>query len=286
MATRKYNPDLTADPGFVPGRKKPRKRKRKKRVTKAARQKAIDEFNYKDRVKRMRGLFGDEFKASEGYDLRKFNDWTPQQKAKVTRYFRVIAPRITGDFVVKRYRRPDNLEAAIDATLQEKKLPGQTAAVFSVDPGEKLDVKIRRGKATVSRDGLAEQKLIFDKAAFLDDPDAEIERVLELTDANVFRIITGANKQNKVLTRSDIVQEIFSLIARYNEDQVLEHERSYEEWLDGLIAYPGTEKRTKQKVNKFVKRHKELVEKRTKERLEARKARAKKYTRRQLLKGR
>ena len=277
------------DPGFVPHPKKRKARKKKKGpkpLTKKQREAAIAEFNYKDRVKRMRGLFGDQFKASNGYDLRKVGDWTPAQKAKVTKYFRVIAPRITGDFVVKRYRKPENLKAAIDASLQEGMLKGQTAAVYSVDPGEKLEVKIIKGRAKVKRDGVGEQKMIFDKAAFLDDPEAEIDRILSQTDANVFRLIVGANKQNKVLTRADIAQEIFSLIARYNEETVLEHERTYEEWLDGLIAYPGTVKRTAAKVQKHIDKHKKLTEQRQEARQSERRRRSKVYTRRQLLKGR
>ena len=241
-----------------------------KEKTKKQRETEIKRAQYKERAKRMRVLFRDEFSAKNGFDLRKVDSWTPAQKAKVTKYFRVVAPRITGDFVVKRYRRSDNLEAAVRSSLQEKLLPGQTAAAFSVDPGEDLTVKVREGKAIVARNGMRQLELMFDKAAFLSDPKSEIERVLAETDANVFRIIVGGQKQNKTLTRSDVIDEIVSLIENYSPENIRrdQGQRSFDEWLNGLIAYPGTEKRTFSRVSRFVYQHKKVMEKRERDRLD------------------
>lgn len=278
---RRKNPMGFDDPGFVPRPKKKKKRTQSGK-TKAQREALDKKRQYKERAKRMRGFFGDEFKATAGYDLRSVDSWTPQQKAKVTKYFRVMAPRITGDFIVRRYTVPENLDAAIDASLQEKKLPGQTAVAFSVDPGEKLEIKVKRGVATVKKHGIQRIELKFDKKAFLNDPKAEIDRVLKQTNANVFQILTGGQGQNKTLTRGMVIDEIVSLIEKYPIKKAAgkgsgrgRYVRPYTDWLNGLIAYPGTKQKTLTAVDKFVKAHVVAVDKRRQDHLDSLSAKAK-----------
>jgi hypothetical protein len=225
---------------------------------------------YKERAKRLRPFFGDSFKAANGFDLRSPGKWTPQQKAKVTKYFRVMAPRITGEFKVKRYRIPERLNSAIDATLQEQPLKGQTAAVFSVyDTREKLDVKIVKGKAQVKRSGVGQVKLKFDKAAFLADPKKEIDRALSMTDANIFRVLVGGQEQLKTLTRADVENEIMKLVRDYAPANIRrdQGQRPFDDWLNGVVAYPGTEKQTYTAVEKFVHRQEMATAKRERDRL-------------------
>ena len=284
MSKRKQNPSLAASPGYVPRKKKRKRRpKPKAEFTKAEREAAIQKANYIERTKRMRGLFGDQFKAKDGYDLRKINSWTPAQKAKVTRYFRVIAPRITGDFVVRRYRIKENFDAALSASLQEKPLKGQTAVAFSVDPGEKLEVKVKKGRAKVVRDGFQNVKLQFDKNALIEDPDREIDRILALTNANVFRVLTGAFKQNKTLTRSNVRDELVRLIRYYDPSNIErdQGQRPFDEWLNGLIAYEGSEEKTFRGVDKFVQRHIKRMKQRERDRLDDLSAKKKGMTRAQ-----
>lgn len=284
---RKRNPITDPPKGRV---RPPKKRKKKKPLlTKKEREAAIAEYNYRDRVKRMRGIFGDQFKAKDGYDLRKFNSWTPAQKSKVTKYFRVIAPRITGPFVKKYYRRKDHLTEAIVESQQEQLLPGQTAAVFSVDdPREKVQVKFSKKKpATVVRRGIEQVSLRFDRAAFLDDPEAEVERVLDLTDANVFRIITGANLQNRTLNRNEIIDEIFKIIANYSADTPGYQGRSFDEWLNGLVAYPGTQSKVRPKIQQIISKHAKITSARRQQHNRERAKRGgRNYTAAELKKGR
>ena len=283
MAGRKRNPQKPGEGvmGFTADdkpKRKPRKKQPKKKPdkTKAQLEKEVKREQYRERVKRMRGLFGDQFKPKDGYDLRRINSWTPQQKSKITRYFRVIAPRITGDFVVKRYRKAENLRAAIDASLQEKPLRGQTAAAFSVDPGERVEIKVVRGRATVKKQGLKQVRLMFNKNAFLVDWEKEVDRVLDETDANAFRVITGAFEQNKMLTRKDVKEEILKLLMDYHPAAIRNRKdmREATEWLNGIAAYPGAAKKTQTQLEKMIERHKKMVDKRVKDRLDARAAEA------------
>lgn len=212
---------------------------------------------YRERAKRLRPFFKDVFTASEGFDLRSPDKWTPAQKAKVTKYFRVMAPHITGDFVVKRYRRPDNKKAALEASMQERPLKGQTAVAFrKTDTREALRVTVKDGVANVVRSGVEQISLDFNRKAFMRDPDAEIDRALAKTDANVFRIQTGAFAQLKTLTRSEVKAEIARLIKQYSPENIRrdQGQRPFDDWLNGLIAYPGTKKKTYTKVQSFVRR--------------------------------
>jgi hypothetical protein len=218
---------------------------KKKFLTKAQRKKGIKYDDYYQRVKAMRPYFGEIFSAKAGYDLRRGpKAWTPAQKRKITRYYRVMAPRLGGgDFVVKRYRRPDHLKAAITASLQEEFLPGQRAAIFSVDKGEELQVKItRKRQVLVTRDGLDEQEFIFDRKAFLKDWKAEVERNLAQTDAKLFKVITGANKSKLTFTRAGLIDEIAGMVERYDIESIDASgfdDRFFGEWLNGLVGYKG-----------------------------------------------
>ncbi len=243
------------------------KRDKKKQKREAVQLRA----QYKTRAKRLRPFFKDMFSAKSGFDLRKPGTWTPQQKRKVTNYFRVMAPRITGDFKVKRYRLPENTRAAIDASLQEHPLKGQTAVAFSMThPREKLEISIKDGVANVRQSGVSHVELKFNKKAFLKDPDAEIDRALNATDANIFRVITGAQQQLKTLTRSDVKEEIARLTRMYKESNIRRDmgQRPFDDWLNGLMAYPGTEKKTQTAVDKFVYRQERASAKREIDRLD------------------
>jgi len=217
---------------------------------------------YAERAKRMRPIFRDMFSAKSGFDLRSPDSWTPAQKAKVTKYFRVVAPNITGDFEVKRYRIPENMAAAVDASLQEKPLKGQTGAAFRVDPGEKLEIKIKHGVATVKQFGIRRIKLKFDKKKFLQDPKAEVNRVMQQTDAQVFRVLVGGQGQNTTLNRNEVMDEIMRLVEKYDPRNIRtdQAQRPFTDWLNGLIAYPGTPEKTYSSVDKFVQNHKKVME--------------------------
>lgn len=260
MTKRRKNPILhfptLGDPGY-------KARRIGKTQTKVKRKKLDKKRQYKERAKRLRPFFKDMFAAKTGFDLRSPGKWTPAQKARVTRYFRTMAPNITGDFEVKRYYIPENMAAAVEASLQERSLKGQTAAAFQVDPGERLDIKIKRGVATIKKHGMARVKLKFDITLFAKDMKKEVERVLSQTDAQVFQILTGAQGQNLVLSREDVMDEIVRLVEAYAPENIRpdQAQRPFTDWLNGLIAYEGEVKRTYSAVYKFVRGHKKVMAK-------------------------
>lgn len=271
MTKRRKNPVYSSGKRFryrvVDGQKVPPKGQT---LTKRDRKQFSKTVAYMERVKALRPFFGDTFKASEGFNLHDVENWTPAQKRKVTRYYRELAPIIaSGNFQVKRYRKPERLNAAIEASLQEQKLPGQKVAVFSVDPGERVELewKAREREPIVKRGGIEEQKLMFDKNAFLADWKSEVERVLSQTDANVFKVVTGRFRTTETFTREAVIDRILAFMVSYPEEMKQSkgfEDKWYGEWLNGIIAYKGV---SLSKMRTLSKAHKKEVDARRRERL-------------------
>lgn len=252
---------------------------RKPLITKRSRKEFSRIVNYMERVEMMRPYFRDVFTPTAGFNLHDIDDWTPAQKRKVTRYFRVMAPRITGgERVVKRYRRKDHLDSAIRSSLQEEMLPGQTAAVYSVDPGQELQIKFTRKHALiVTRGGILEDEIRFDKNAFLRDWKSEVNKALESTDAKLFKIITGANRSEQTFTRTTLIEEIAQLMESYGEAELDPSEfdaKWFGEWLNGIIAYKGV---TMTKLTRISRVHKGEAQERRRQHNKDRAKRRRKY---------
>jgi hypothetical protein len=233
--------------------------------------------DYIDRVKLMRPYFGDTFKPDKGFNLHDVESWSPAQKTKVTRYFRIMAPRIAGgEKQVKRYRRKDHLLSAIDASLQEERLPGQTAAVFSVDPGQRVEITFdKKHKPIVKRGGITEQEFRFDKNSLMRNWKDEVTSKLAQTDARLFKVIMGANRSEKTFNRDQLMDEIIQLmesypVRRYGKRRY--DDRRFDEWLNGFVAYKGV---TMRQMKADIPKHKEIVRQRrlARERERARKIR-------------
>ncbi len=191
------------------------------------------------RIKKIRPYFGDKFKAKGGYDLHEIDNWSAAKKKKATKYFLAMAPELmTEKKVVKRMRDPVRLQRMILRTDQTELLPGQTAAVFHVEKGRNVTVEMNRaGKISYELDGVPENELTFNIAALHKNSDAEIDRVLALTDANVFRMKLVVGEGYDTFNRTDIRTEVNRYLADYKRTR-----KTQEKWtkfMTGLVAYPG-----------------------------------------------
>lgn len=284
MKKRRKNPVHVSGRKFSYKKVEGQRIPRKPLTTKRQRKEFSRTVNYLERVEMMRPYFRDVFTPDAGFNMHDINEWTPAQKTKITRYFRIMAPRITGgDRVIKRYRRKDHLDSAIRSSLQEEMLPGQTAAVFSVDPGQELDIKFtRKHVAVVKRGGILEDEIRFDKNAFLRDWKAEVNKALAQTDAKLFKIITGANKSEETFTRADLLEEIASLMELYGEAELDPKEfdaKYFGEWLNGIIGYKGV---TMRKLDKITAKHKGEAEARRRQHNKDRAKRRRTFKRKRL----
>lgn len=212
----------------------------------AQQQKQIKRSLYRDRVEKLRPYFGDLFrpKADGSYDLRKSPDtWSPKDKARVTKYWRVIAPQIVQAHKPRYYRRDDHLRAAVAHTQQEDFLPGQRAALFAVEEGETLKVKVRGNKVKVVRQGVGVEKAYFDPQLMIRDPEAAVIDVLErLPDGALrYKIMVGPHESRGTWRAEDIAQGVMYLVSKYDDESEYDpsdtHSRYYTNWLFGISAY-------------------------------------------------
>ena len=269
-------------------------------MTKRERKEFIKTTEYMERVEKLREhrIFGDTFDASSGFNLHDVDSWSPAMKRKITRYYRVMAPKYAAGQITQVYRprRADHLEAARRASLQEEKLPGQKAILFTLPSRrQKLSVKFRAdGSAVTERAGISQRSLLFDKNAFIADWKKELDRVLGETDAKVFKYIAGGNVSADTFTRNNIEDILLNLIETYTEEAALSTDftqRFFGEWLNGLVAYEGVtmmKMRSQDKVRKKQVNERRVL--RAKERAKHRRAftatELKKLKRGELTKGR
>jgi len=201
---------------------------------------AIKRERYKDRVKVMRKYF-DGFEASAGFNLREPNNWTPAQKAKVTRYWEVMGIQVARPHVVKRFRKPERIYAAAEFSQQDRQLPGQRAVLIPVDDPTNISISFSKdNQIKVKRSGVNINKLKFNRRSFLVDPIAELRRVLTATDATVFKFMNGPHESRGVFTRGELEQRIVQIIAEYGAEEYDPSDRRsrhWKNWLTGLIPY-------------------------------------------------
>jgi hypothetical protein len=145
-------------------------------------------------------------------------------------------------------------------------LPGQKAAIFPVDKGQTLEFSIdRKHRPTLKRGGIKETKTLFDMKALAKDADAEIDRVLAMTDANVFKIVTGESESSQGFTRSALKRTLKRWVVKYKKDDPDKDIAKFDKWMYGIKEYP-TLKVTKRLATRTAK-HEAEVAQRERERL-------------------
>ena len=168
----------------------------------------------------------------------------------------------------KRYFRTDHLQAAIEASPQERPLPGQKAALFpveSVDDTVELEFTKKHRIKRIRRAGIDEQKIYFDMNAFIKDPVAELERTLETAPGRFFKFLVGIHESRDTFNADDLVVRLERYIERYDPT-----EKDLGDFMYGIKAFPGIRSiRTLQKRDAI---HKAEVAQRQRERLKQRAA--------------
>jgi hypothetical protein len=237
----------------------------KKKLTPKELKRRVRNERYKEKARKLRATnaFGDLFKASGGVDLRSPERWSPAVKARVTRYAKELGPLIAGPSKTKRYFREDHLQQAIDASPQTVKLKGQKAAIFPVDDiDDEIEIAFTKDHQIerVVKGGIQEQKIYFDFDAFVRDPEAELERVMEDAPGRFFKFVTGETQSKDTYNRDEMFEVLGRYIERYDPT-----EKPLGEFLYGIKAFPRI--RAAKTMQKRDARHIKEVEKRQKARL-------------------
>jgi len=94
------------------------------------------------------------FDPKDGYDLRDIDNWTPQQKQKLTRVFNAVKSLAERPFQIYRPRKPENLAVVQKAAQHPRKIPELNVAFVPVGyPGERAEITITKRKQVVIERG-------------------------------------------------------------------------------------------------------------------------------------
>lgn len=213
------------------------------------------------------------FKASEGYDLRKVNQWTPSQKRRVTNYFHELQNLTAQQKIILRPRNAERLKEAQIIGGHSKGFKFKVAFV----PGS------AKAKAVWTKEGLSiveptheKMEREFNKIALARDPEKEIDRVIESTrkivgyrddgtpirrTATDFHIKAGENLVMKTYDATILKQQVLNLMNRYDGVKPLPRgsgnygdapkSHNWRRWLNGVVGYHFLKHKTENKIREF-----------------------------------
>lgn len=196
------------------------------------------------------------FEASDGYDLRRIDEWSPSQKRRVREYYKRMHGLLAQEKIVVRPRNKGNLDALQDAFHGD--VPSKQFKVAFVPyttpkglPGAKKGApKIRYLESGVSVDAGAYERLFvpFNKRALVKDTQKEIRRVIDsMPGARLFFVQTGEFQTLNGESARSLTEKVIRYMSLY--DGVKQLPRSsgnsgddpryhhWKQWLNGVVGF-------------------------------------------------
>jgi len=184
------------------------------------------------------------FGAADGYDLRDIENWTPQQKAKLTRTFNIVKSLSERPYQVYRPRKRENLELVQEAAHVIPTPPEINIAFVPVaHPGERADIEIikreqikkRRGKEVIEQKPMV---VIHDrdvakipvkwsdvnvsKKEFQKDPVKATQKLIDemaKLGINTFTPMAGVHEFPRSFNAQGLLEEIRNIMAQYSKER-------------------------------------------------------------------
>jgi hypothetical protein len=188
------------------------------------------------------GKLADGFNAKDGFDLRYIKDWSPAQKAKVTKMFAAIDELTSRPFKVVKPRRKDHLERLQKTSQHERKIKGLKVAFVPVaDPSDKIKITYTKTAVKIKERNVGKWNIELDKKKLLIDPETEINKKIAANSARVYNVMAGKFFIPKPLfSAAEVTAEVIKRQEKYNADDYDENDPNssyWGNWLGGLIAY-------------------------------------------------
>lgn len=203
------------------------------------------------------------FTAKDGYRVKEINEWTPAQKAKITRYWHQLNEITAQPVYAYKARSRKRLEQVQETIGQGTGYEFKVAFIPHVPKKDKRGretkprVDVESGVVRIRERGYNKVMVELDADELASDTKGEIKRGLELVpDATRFTVMAGKNEMPGLFDRKLIADRIMRLMAQYdgvkplprgsgNKGDAPKH-HSWDQWLKGMIAYEFP--RTTQKV--------------------------------------
>jgi hypothetical protein len=197
--------------------------------------------------KRM-GKFANGFEADEGFDLREIDKWSPSQKSKVTKLYKLVDHLTARPYHIYRGRKPKNLRLVQEAA-QHEQFPKNLVVAFLPVSNTKVTPKIKiskKGIVTVIEGKVRKRSINFkDHGITPKDLEDDAEGIMKELDRRIKgkRYVIQAGKYeivNEVLHPSALPSRIRRYIEKYNAtdyDATNPNSSFYGNWLLGVNAY-------------------------------------------------
>lgn len=205
---------------------------------------------------RRMGKFAKGFEASEGFDLRKIEDWTPAQKRKVTKMFALIDELTARPFTVYRARDTKRLEQVQKAAQHPYIDKNLKVAFIPVNRKQPVKVRInKKGQVTFKQGNVARIPINFSDygitpADLALDTKQAVKKIVKAVPAKRYRVQAGEFECNEMYSAGiigsafvgdELPEVIEKLVNKYSSENGYDPEDSnsswYGNWLFGVIGY-------------------------------------------------
>ncbi len=179
----------------------------------------------------------DGFKAADGFDLRKQTDFSPSQKAKVTRAYNEIDQLLARQVHPYRPRKKKHLEQAQRYAQHEVKIKGLKYALIPTYGETKPEIRFdSKDRIHVKYNGADRVLVDMDPTDLIYDPQETIKTAIQeqAPHAHTFLVRAGKYEIPQLRDEPSITQDIVYLMNRYDLEGDNHH---WENWLHGVVAF-------------------------------------------------
>ena len=182
---------------------------------------------------RRSGKIAHGFAAKDGYDLREVDDWTPQEKARLTRVYNQVKTLSERPYQIVRPRKAENLERLQGATAPFKMADEIDVAFVPVArPGEEVDIRYTKTDVVIKEQTYEVETVEFQEREVTwvpvywadlgltpsqveaDVPGA-VQKVVDAFPAEAYTMMAGATFMTDSHSPDELVAEIQYIIDWY-----------------------------------------------------------------------
>lgn len=193
------------------------------------------------------GKLADGFEARDGYDLRRFDEWTPAQKAKVTKLYNLVDHLTARPFYVYRGRKPENIRL-MQEVAQHEEFPKELKVAFLPSPAKiKPKIRITKKREVVIKQGrITRRAVVLENVGltpedFALDPKGATKQALEeLEPGKAYQIKMGKYLSKNAYSKGYLPKKVAMLVEKYGADNYDPTDPSssyFGNWLMGFEVY-------------------------------------------------
>ena len=186
------------------------------------------------------------FDARDGYDLRKFDDWTPAQKARVTRLYNLVDHLAARPFYIYRGRKPENIRL-MQEVAQHEQFPKELKVAFIPSPARiKPKIRITKRRQVVIKQGnITRRSVMFSELGITPEdlalePKRKTQEAVNQILGKTYQIMAGKYLIPTAFSKNALASKVAILVEKYGSDNYDEDDPSsshYSNWMLGIQSY-------------------------------------------------